>query len=142
MLKYCIRNLASLISQRYVLTNNLSVGQPLGKRMEMELENVVIVGDELENIKQSWIAEQNVYQARISEKDQEYWKSNFSYLGGLDIIFIVGDDINACACYVVIDGKLEVVYKDTQMVKMIAPYIPGFLAFREAKSLIDLVDQT
>ena len=54
----------------------------------------------------------------------------------------MGDDINACACYVVIDGNLEVVYKDTQMVKMIAPYIPGFLAFREAKFLIDLVDQT
>ena len=108
--------------------------------MENELENDVIAGDELENIKQSWIAEQNEYQARISEKDPEDWKSNFSYLGGLDISFIVGDDVNACACYVVIDTNLEVVYKDTAMVKMIAPYIPGFLAFREATFLIDLVD--
>ena len=108
--------------------------------MEKKLEHVVIAGDELENIKQSWIAEQNEYQARITEKDQEDWKSNFSYLGGLDISFIVGDDVNACACYVVIDSNLEVVYKDTEMLKMIAPYISGFLAFREATFLIDLVN--
>ena len=85
--------------------------------MENELEDDVIAGDEVENIQQSWIAEQNEYQAKISEKDPEDWKSNFSYLGGLDISFIVGDDVNACACYVVINSNLEVVYKDTKMVK-------------------------
>ena len=50
MLKYCITNWAPLISQgcertifahEYVLTYNLSLRQPLGKRMEKELENVV-----------------------------------------------------------------------------------------------------
>ena len=48
--------------------------------------------------------------------------------------------MNACACYVVIDNSLELVYKDTKMVKMTAPYVPGFLAFREAQFLIDLVE--
>ena len=66
--------------------------------MENKVENVLIAGDKLENIKQSWIAEQNEYQARISEKDQEDWEGEVSYLGALDISFIVGDDYNSCAC--------------------------------------------
>ena len=65
MLRYCIRNLPSVISQGcegtkstncQALTKRLSVEQTLAKIMEKELENDVIAGDELENIKQSWIA--------------------------------------------------------------------------------------
>ena len=58
MLKYCIRNLASVISQGcegtkgancHVLTKRLSVEQTLAKMMENELENDVIAGDKFEN---------------------------------------------------------------------------------------------
>ena len=36
---------------------------------------------------------------------------------------------------------LQVVYKDLQMVEMKAPYIPGFLAFRESSFLVSLVEK-
>ena len=36
---------------------------------------------------------------------------------------------------------LQVVYKDLQMVEMTAPYIPGFLAFRESSFLVSLVEK-
>ena len=60
---------------------------------------------------------------------------------GLDISFIVGDETNACACYVILNRQLEVVYQDVQMVTMTAPYVPGFLAFREAQFLSDLISK-
>jgi len=97
--------------------------------------------DELKTVKEEWSAEQSKYQEKISEADPDNWDGNFLYLGGVDISFIVGDDVTACACYVVINNNLEVVYKATKMVEMTAPYIPGFLAFREAKFLTDLVEE-
>ena len=60
---------------------------------------------------------------------------------GLDISFIVGDEMNACACFVILNRQLELVYQDVQMVKLTAPYVPGFLAFREAQFLIDLISK-
>jgi len=104
---------------------------------EVDLPNA----DELETIKEKWIKEQSKYEGKIREADPANWDGSFTHLGGLDISFIVGDDVNACACYVVINNSLEVVYQATKMVKMTAPYIPGFLAFREAKFLTDLVDE-
>ena len=95
---------------------------------------------EMESTKSDWIEEQCEIRKKIVEKDMcpgltDGWR----YIGGLDISFIVGDDVNAAACYVVIDRDLQVVYQDVKMVKMTAPYIPGFLAFREASFLVDLV---
>ena len=34
--------------------------------------------------------------------------TNLNLFGGLDISFIEGDSINACACYVVINKELKV----------------------------------
>lgn len=63
------------------------------------------------------------------------------YIGGVDISFVKGDDINACAALVVVNfPKLEVVYEDYRMIKLTAPYIPGFLAFREAHFLVELYE--
>ena len=97
--------------------------------------------DELKAVKEEWCAEQSKYKEKISEADPDNWDGNFIYLGGVDISFIVGDDVTACACYVVINNNLEIVYQATKMVEMTAPYIPGFLAFREAKFLTDLVEE-
>ena len=98
----------------------------------------------MDGVKDTWIVKQLEIKNQISDKDcslirteDEHWK----YVGGLDISFIVGDDVNACACYVILDRDLQVVYKNVKMVQMTAPYIPGFLAFREADSLLQLIDQ-
>ena len=104
---------------------------------------------DLEVLKSEWLKTQDEYIARTVEGDdddhEEDLLSGTKLFGGLDISFIVGDDVNACAGYVVVDAsdaqKLRVVYQDLQMVQMTAPYIPGFLAFREADCLIELVNK-
>ena len=105
---------------------------------------------DFEALKSEWLKTQDEYRARIVEGDDDDNRekallSGTKLFGGLDISFIVGDDVNACAGYVVVDASdapnLRVVYQDLQMVQMTAPYIPGFLAFREADCLIELVNK-
>ena len=106
----------------------------------MEQESVLL-DKEIESKKSDWKQEQCEIKKKIVELDMcpRLKEGDWRYIGGLDISFIVGDDINAAACYVVLDKDLQVAYKDVVMVQMTAPYIPGFLAFREAYFLIDLV---
>ena len=37
-------------------------------------------------------------------------------------------------------GAVDVVYSDTRMVELTAPYVPGYLAFREAEPLVQLIN--
>merc|ERR1711915_14856 len=97
--------------------------------------------EDVEALKQLWAAEQNEFKTQIVETDSSNMNIDCEYIGGLDISFIIGDDVNACACYVIINSNFEVVHKDLQMVQMTAPYVPGFLAFREANFLVDLVQR-
>lgn len=94
---------------------------------------------DLELIKAQWAFEQLNLCSEIVETDSEQLGKDPSLFGGLDISFIIGDDTNACACFVIVNDKFEVVYKDLKMVEMTAPYIPGYLAFREAGSLSQMV---
>ncbi|KAJ4436205.1 endonuclease V-like isoform X2 [Periplaneta americana] len=56
----------------------------------------------------------------------------------MDLSFIKGDDNVACAALIVCElPDFEVVYEDITMVPLTVPYIPGFLGFREAPSLVD-----
>lgn len=107
----------------------------------MEEQESVSLDDKIECMKSEWIQEQCEIRKKIVELDMcpRLTEGDWRYIGGLDISFIVGDDINAAACYVIIDRDLQIVYQDVTMVQMTAPYIPGFLAFREANFLIDLV---
>eukprot|EP00466_Bigelowiella_natans_P000237 jgi/Bigna1/125534/aug1.1_g242 len=60
-------------------------------------------------------------------------------VGGVDISFLKGSD-EALASLVVLDFRtLKVVYTDFQKVRMINPYIAGFLAFREVDVLANLL---
>ena len=63
-------------------------------------------------------------------------------IGGVDISFV--NDVNsheACASLIVLNyPELEVVYQDFERVTLTLPYIPGFLAFREAKFLVDRIE--
>jgi deoxyinosine 3'endonuclease (endonuclease V) len=63
-----------------------------------------------------------------------------TYVAGVDISFVKNDKVNACAALVVVKlPHLEIVYKDLSMVCLTAPYIAGFLAFREADFLVSKV---
>ncbi|CAB4032612.1 endonuclease V [Paramuricea clavata] len=63
-----------------------------------------------------------------------------NYVGGVDISFVKGDDKHACSALVILSyPELEVVYEDYEFVHLTSPYIPEFLAFREASFLDDLI---
>ncbi|XP_072319989.1 endonuclease V-like [Eucyclogobius newberryi] len=79
----------------------------------------------------------------VVEQDTEQWQirphfSGLERVGGVDLSFIKGDSVNACAQLVVLSyPNLKVLYKDSQMVALTAPYIAGFLAFRETPFLLE-----
>ena len=63
-----------------------------------------------------------------------------SLVGGVDVSFIKGSETDACAALVVCSlPSLEVVYERYERVVLKAPYIPGYLAFREVYFLVSLL---
>ncbi|XP_051888976.1 endonuclease V-like isoform X1 [Pristis pectinata] len=79
------------------------------------------------------------------DHNTEDWESNEGFeglerVGGVDLSFIKEDEVNACASLVVLSyPDLKVVYEECRMVCLTAPYIPGFLAFRETPFLEEAV---
>jgi len=63
-------------------------------------------------------------------------------VAGVDISFVKGNDVDACACLVIMSWpELEVVHTLMEMVELTLPYIPTFLAFREVGFLLNLVNK-
>lgn len=60
---------------------------------------------DLELVKDQWTKDQLELGKLVVETDGESVKNTqyVSYFGGLDISFIIGDPVNACACYVVLN---------------------------------------
>ncbi|XP_019657923.1 endonuclease V isoform X1 [Ailuropoda melanoleuca] len=92
-----------------------------------------------------WKREQARLKALVVDRDTEAWQRDAAFLGlqrvgGVDVSFVKGDSISACASLVVLSyPELEVVYEDCCMVSLTAPYVSGFLAFREVPFLVDAV---
>eukprot|EP00050_Salpingoeca_kvevrii_P022684 m.130609 g.130609 ORF g.130609 m.130609 type:complete len:204 (-) comp9790_c0_seq2:403-1014(-) len=100
--------------------------------------------DEAEHPMQAvWEAQQSELKARLAKYDDHEWTlDTLRYVGGVDISFIKGNDVDACAGLVVLElPSMNVVYEDFEMVQLDAPYIPGFLAFREVKFLDALLEK-
>ncbi|NWU85055.1 ENDOV Endonuclease, partial [Onychorhynchus coronatus] len=91
--------------------------------------------------------EQARLKAGVVEQDTEQWQKdpNFAGLervGGVDLSYVKGDDTGACASLVVLSyPDLEVLYEDCRMVAVTAPYVAGFLAFREVPFLVEAVQR-
>jgi deoxyinosine 3'endonuclease (endonuclease V) len=67
---------------------------------------------------------------------------NIRLVGGVDVSFIKDSNTDACACLVVLDAStLTVVWHRCRRVVLNAPYIPGYLAFREIGFFISLLDE-
>ncbi|KAG7486340.1 endonuclease V [Solea senegalensis] len=100
-----------------------------------------------EDLVHQWESEQDRLRQQVVDVDTEDWQSgpHFSGLdrvGGVDLSFIKGDDVNACAQLVVLSyPELQVLYEDSQMVALTAPYIAGFLAFRETPFLLEALQR-
>ncbi|NWT43716.1 ENDOV Endonuclease, partial [Rissa tridactyla] len=85
--------------------------------------------------------------AGVVEEDTEEWQRDPGFaglerVGGVDLSYIKGDDSSACASLVVLSyPALEVLYEDCRMVTVSAPYVAGFLAFREVPFLVEAVQR-
>ncbi|XP_052615835.1 endonuclease V isoform X2 [Peromyscus californicus insignis] len=91
--------------------------------------------------------EQARLKALMVDRDTEAWQrdptfSGLQRVGGVDVSFVNGDSDRACASLVVLSyPELKVVYEDSHMVRLKAPYVSGFLAFREVPFLVELVQR-
>ncbi|XP_057570053.1 endonuclease V isoform X1 [Hippopotamus amphibius kiboko] len=94
-----------------------------------------------------WKREQAQLKTRVVHRDTEAWQrdpafSGLQRVGGVDVSFVKGDSVSACASLVVLSyPELEVVYEDCCMVSLTAPYVSGFLAFREMPFLVEAVQR-
>jgi deoxyinosine 3'endonuclease (endonuclease V) len=94
-----------------------------------------------DDIKTHWIIEQNRLKQQLIISNTIDLTS-VKYIGGVDLSFIKGNDIDACAALVILSyPELKVVYENYKMVQLTQPYIPGFLAFREVDHIINLYDE-
>lgn len=107
--------------------------------------------------KQEWARTQDVLKSRLILQDDFGWSlpsmssdsdqsdptgGKLKYIGGVDISFLKEDPSTACAALVVLDAQtLEIVHEEFDVVRMQVPYIPGFLAFREAPILLGLLEK-
>eukprot|EP01125_Pyxidicula_operculata_P011706 TRINITY_DN3835_c0_g1_i3.p1 TRINITY_DN3835_c0_g1~~TRINITY_DN3835_c0_g1_i3.p1 ORF type:complete len:236 (-),score=27.73 TRINITY_DN3835_c0_g1_i3:24-731(-) len=95
----------------------------------------------------TWKQKQYELKKMLSMNDELTFDINtneppLNYIGGVDISFVKGNDVDACACLTVLKyPSLEVVYVDNQMISLTLPYIPSFLAFREVEFLVPLIEK-
>ncbi|XP_053714129.1 endonuclease V-like isoform X2 [Synchiropus splendidus] len=100
-----------------------------------------------EELLKDWESEQQRLRQLVVDQDSEVWQSRPDFAGlqrvaGVDLSFIKGDEVNACAQLVVLSyPDLKLLYEDSQMVTLTAPYIAGFLAFRETPFLLEALQR-
>lgn len=63
------------------------------------------------------------------------------FIGGMDIFYYKYDKTVGLSGLVILDYKtLNIVYEDYNLVKLEEPYFPSFLAFREVKHFVKLIE--
>jgi len=103
-----------------------------------------------DKVKEKWINEQNELKKKLITTDkfdfqvddnESKWK-NLSLIGGVDLSFYKNDEEHALASLVVLSyPDLDVVHTKMKKVKLIEPYICGFLAFREVAHHVELIHE-
>ncbi|XP_064180391.1 endonuclease V-like [Anguilla rostrata] len=100
-----------------------------------------------QNLIDEWTSVQASLKQQLVEGDTEEWQrapdfKGLERVGGVDLSFIKGDDVNACAQLVVLSfPELELLYEDCRMVTLSAPYVAGYLAFRETPCLLEALQR-
>ena len=114
-----------------------------------------------DEIVEKWTREQMDLKKRLQLFDKEPWQINrqiyapnkkdieppksLRYVAGMDISFVKNDTL-ACSGLFVFDltNNMELVYLDLdndELINMDQPYVPGFLAYREAPFLLKKLDK-
>ncbi|CAA7408317.1 unnamed protein product [Spirodela intermedia] len=109
----------------------------------------------------TWIKQQDLLRERVIVGDDFCWASgdgeggvgsSLRYVGGVDVSFAKDDPSIACGALVVVDlqqrtqcGESEsapgVIHEVYDVARLTVPYVPGFLAFREAPILLRLLEK-
>jgi deoxyinosine 3'endonuclease (endonuclease V) len=101
---------------------------------QMELRKQLKLYDTLE-----WQMNKKLFDSESSDSLEDRDKY-LRYVGGMDISFVKNDNL-ACSGLFVFDlhENMKLVYEDldTEPILMNQPYVPGFLAYREAPFLLD-----
>jgi endonuclease V len=88
-----------------------------------------------------WEEEQN----KLSEKVLQLDFINFNdvvRVGGVDISFKKDSETEACVGLVVLElPTFQILYQNFEQVQLDLPYIPGYLAFREAPHILKLIEK-
>ncbi|KAJ3323299.1 hypothetical protein HDU76_013693 [Blyttiomyces sp. JEL0837] len=75
----------------------------------------------------------------LSTCNENEW-TNLKYIGGIDVSFFEGT-MDAIGCLAVLSfPDLKPVYETFKKVTLTEPYIPGYLAFREAPVILDMLE--
>ena len=93
---------------------------------------------EQDNLKQKLI-KTDLYNFNLDNNNDNN-TTELKYIAGMDISAIKHNPNIAVSALVICDRNLKIVYEDYKLVKMDEPYIPGFLAFREVKHLVNLIN--
>ena len=104
-----------------------------------------------EQTREKWMKEQNDLKTKLIQTDVHNWRVNLKvgeegeklrYIGGVDISFDKYDKNVGISGLVVCDAQkdFEIVYDDYKFIKIEEPYIPSFLAFREVKPYVELIN--
>ncbi|XP_062022263.1 uncharacterized protein LOC133738697 isoform X2 [Rosa rugosa] len=102
-----------------------------------------------------WMEAQDELKQKLIAQDDFPWRSAttapptsdqeekaLKYVGGVDISYSKELPSMACGTLVVLDiHSLQVVYEDYSVLTLSVPYGPGFLAFREAPVLLELLEK-
>ena len=104
---------------------------------------------DFEKAKEKWIKEENELKKKlICLHDDTENDVKLSYplrIGGADLSFYKDDFSKAVCCYVVLEyqnqdqDEPKLIFKSLTEVELKAPYIPGFLTFRESDSIITAI---
>ena len=88
-----------------------------------------------------WRKTQDELRKKLITEDDESLKE-IKYIGGVDISFDKYDQTIGISALVICDyHTLKIVYEDYELIKIEEPYIPGFLAFREVKHFVKLIEK-
>lgn len=98
-------------------------------------------------ILKKWGKEQYELKKKLIKEDDPVLK-NIKYIAGVDISFQKqykqkkNSPLYAISALVVCDfDTLKIVYENYKLIIIDEPYIPGFLAFREVKHLVNLIEE-
>jgi endonuclease V len=100
-----------------------------------------IINDPENELKKKWKSQQrNIFKKAVFKNKIKH--DDIKLIAGIDISFAKNSKTDACVGLVVLKyPKMDiVVYESYSMVNLTQPYIPGFLAFREADHIIQLLN--